>query len=106
MNGYKESLNDSRLYYRGTCLDVEYAFEGIVKRRKVMLAECYEEEKVFQVIDIQGYDAGTIFGYIPVEFEDAECVTYEHLERMINEYVFPNVISLKISDGALQSNTD
>lgn len=91
-------MNNSKLYFKGTCLEVEYVLEGTVKTRRVMLVESYEEGMAFQVVDIQGYDAGTIFGYIRNEFEDAKCVSYNHLIKMINEYVFPEVRKIRISN--------
>lgn len=91
-------MNILRLFFRGTGLDVEYVFEGIVKQRRVMLVESYEEGMVFQVVGVRGYDAGSIFGYIPNEFADAACVSYEHLKKMINEYVFSNVIKMRITN--------
>ena len=36
-------MNKLRLFFRGTCLDVEYVFEGVVKQRRVMLVESYEK---------------------------------------------------------------
>ena len=63
---------------------------------------------VFQVIEIKGYDAGIIRGYIPNEFNDAKCVTLPFLVEMISRFVFPNIIKIRITNhlhsGTLSEN--
>lgn len=97
-------MNTSRVYYKGTCFFVEYVSNGVQYKRHLLLAETFEEEMVFQVIEIKGYDAGLIRGYIPKEFDNAKCVTLPFLYEMISRFVFSNIIKIKITNY-LHSNT-
>ena len=91
-------INTNKIYYKGTCFSVEYDSDGVYYKRHLLLAETYEEGMVFQVIEIKGYDAGIIRGYIPKEFNDAKCVTLPFLYDMISRFVFPNIIKIKITN--------
>ena len=98
----------NKIYYKGTCFSVEYNSDGTHYKRHLILAETYEEGMVFQVIEIKGYDAGIIRGYIPNEFNDAKCVTLPFLVEMISRFVFPNIIKIRITNhlhsGTLSEN--
>lgn len=91
-----KQMKRQRVYYKGTRFWVKYSIDGITHRRFLLLAETYEENMVFQVIEERGYDAGLIRGYIPKEFNDAMFVTYSHLNRMACKYIFPNISKLWI----------
>jgi len=91
-------IKANEVYYKGTYVYVKYVSEGVVRERYLLLAETYEEEMVFQVIEIGGYDAGLIRGYIPKEFNDAKCVTFPFLKKMMERFVFPNIIKIRITN--------
>lgn len=88
----------NKIYYKGTSFSVEYYLDGVHYKRHLLLAETYEEGMVFQVIETKGYDAGMIRGYIPKEFNDAKCVTLQFLYEIIDRFVFPNIMKIKITN--------
>lgn len=50
-------------FYRGTIFTITY-LEDIVERNSFVLAECLDNDYIFQIICISGYNSGTIFGYV------------------------------------------
>jgi len=75
-------MND-KLFYRGTI--VEFVSTNAPNRslEKYILAECHEDEKVFQIICISGYHAGSVEGFVDRDSSplatNSKAVTYEHL---------------------------
>ena len=90
------------LYYYGTIFTLSYYhLDDYVKTGTFILAECYEKDYVFQIINIMGYDAGFIKGYIKKGIlKDTHCaITHEELiEGIKYNFLNPDLDSLKIED--------
>lgn len=95
---------NQKYYGRGTILKVIYDDNEI----KCILAECFDENEVFQVISLDGYHTGCIKGYIYKEFRDnrGNFCTLEHLEQQLKERVFFNFKSFEIIKAVTSSQSD
>lgn len=90
-------------YGVGLLLKVIYNWEGVEKTSNCILAQTFDKEELFQVIENQGYYAGYIKGYIKKQFNDdkSNFCTWNHLESELKERVFGEILSIEI----LEENT-
>lgn len=94
------------IYWRGTVFIITSHYDGIIEREAFVLAQCYEEGKVFQIIQISGYHAGWLAGYVNEGIlHDYSCVaiTYEELVEAIKFNISgPDFSTLQILDNGLE----
>ena len=88
-----------KIYYCGTIFEVKYELEGEIHQHKSILAEIFEEDFVFQVIQINGAHAGCIKGVIHREFEHANCVTYDFLYKELELMCYSKILELTIDEN-------
>lgn len=63
------NLNE-KIYYRGTIIEATYEWETGVETHQSILAESSDEGFAFQVIQLDGHDAGEIESMIQLQFEE------------------------------------
>ena len=93
------------IYWRGTVFIITSHYDGITEREAFVLAQCYEEGKVFQIIQITGYHAGWMAGYVNKGILRDSCVaiTYEELVEAIKfNFLGPDFSTLQILDKGLK----
>ena len=80
-------------------------YDGITEREAYILAECYEEGKIFQIIQITGLHAGYLAGYVNYGILKGSiyAVTYEELIEAI-KYNFrePDLDTIKFFEDKLE----
>ena len=96
-------LTPNKLISCGVKLQVIYMHDGLAVVQDCILAKTFEEDFLFQVISINGHYSGYIEGYIRKQFdsnsEKVNSCTGDHLVNQLNEYVFPNIQSIKILES-------
>ena len=93
------------IYGGGTVFILTNHHDGITEREAFVLADCYEEGKVFQIIQITGYHAGWMAGYVNEGILHGSCVaiTYEELVEAIKfNFLGPDFSTLQILDNRLE----
>ena len=80
----KNGLNNT-IYGAGTIFIITDHYDGYTEREAFILAECYEEGKIFQIIQITGLHAGFMPGYVNYGIlkDSILAVTYEELIEAI-----------------------
>lgn len=71
--------NKDLLLFAGTTFGLMDHTNGETNARKFMLVECFEEQKIFQVICIEGNKPGRIYGYI-----DEDPLAIKHKAKAIS----------------------
>ena len=92
-------------YGSGTVFIITNHHDGITEREAFVLADCYEEGKVFQIVQITGCHAGWMAGYINEGILKDSCVaiTNEELVEAIKyNFLGPDFSTLKILDNRLR----
>ena len=92
-------------YFGGTVFILTSHYDGITEREAFILANCYEEGKVFQIVQITGYHAGWMAGYVNKGILKDSCVaiTYEELIEAIKYNISgPDFSTLQILDHGLE----
>lgn len=96
----KNILLENRKFYRGTIFTISYFWDK-KECDSFLLAECWDENYIFQIVCISGYNAGTVLGYIKKGTLSGthRAITYEELIDGIKEnFMNPDLESLKIED--------
>ena len=92
-------------YGSGTVFIITNHHDGITEREAFVLADCYEEGKVFQIVQITGCHAGWMAGYINEGILKDSCVaiTHEELVGAIRyNFIGPDFNTLQILDNGLE----
>lgn len=92
------------LLYRGTRFSFETSNSSDHFRLECILAECFEEGFVFQIIALNGYNAGSICGYVKdsesLLKEGHKATTGDNLTREINRnFLEVDQSSISIAPG-------
>ena len=93
-------MND-HFYGEGTVIILTNHYDGITEREAFILANCHEEDYVFQIIQITGLHSGYILGYIKqgILQESHIAVTYSELIESIKfNFIGPDLKSILIID--------
>ena len=88
-------------YRSGTKLRVVYTHDGIRENQICILANTFEDDKLFQVISINGYHAGSIEGYIRRQYDlknlnKTNICSGAHLQQELEERVFQNIETIEV----------
>ena len=98
--GEKETI-----YSEGTVFILSNHYDGISEREAFILAKCYEEDSIFQIIQITGLHSGYILGYVKYGIlrDSWDAVTYEELIESIKfNFIGPDLDTLIILDNRLE----
>ena len=99
----EEKMNNqvekNKIFYRGTIFTISYFWDRR-ERDTFVLAECQDDDFIFQIICISGYNSGTIMGHIKRGiFRTARGITYKELVEGIKENILnPDLNSLKVEN--------
>ena len=101
----KKNMNKFKNFYGiygvGTIFVLTNSYDGIIERESFILAECHEEEHIFQIIQITGLHSGYILGYVKhgVLREFRNAVTYDELIEAIKyNFIGPDLSTLYIKN--------
>ena len=79
--------------------------DGIAEREAFVLADCYEEGKVFQIVQITGCHAGWMAGYVNEGILKDSCVAITHeelVEAIKYNFLGPDFNTMQILDKGLK----
>ncbi|MBO7625071.1 MAG: hypothetical protein J6S82_07200 [Bacteroidales bacterium] len=80
-------------------------YDGITEREAYILAECYEEGKIFQIIQITGEHSGYMAGYVNYGIlkGSVHAVTYEELIEAIKyNFIKPDLDTIIFFEDKLE----
>lgn len=95
-----------KLYYRGTIFDVSYEWDGWQESHRAILAELHEDDFVFQVIQINEHHAGCVDGWIHLQFEHVNAVTYDFLYQELLKQCYPIIHKLEMVEENAETITE
>lgn len=78
----------------GSIFNVKYKYDGRKNEEKFILARSDMPERLFQIIIVYDYYAGTIAGYISYQFDNVLSCSFEHLKKELEICVYGKVLEL------------
>ena len=100
-----QNVDNLTIFGDGDVFVITDHYDGITEREAYILAECYEEGKIFQIIQITGLHAGYMAGYVNYGILKGSiyAVTYEELIEAI-KYNFrePDLDTIKFFEDKLE----
>ncbi len=93
------------VYSEGTVFILSNYYDGISEREAFILAKCYEEDSIFQIIQITGLHSGYLLGYVKYGIlrNSLDAVTYDELIESIKfNFIGPDLDTLIIMDNPLE----
>lgn len=93
------------VYSEGTVFILSNYYDGISEREAFILAKCYEEDSIFQIIQITGLHSEYLLGYVKYGIlrDSLDAVTYDELIESIKfNFIGPDLDTLIIMDNPLE----
>ena len=104
LSGYDTVLKKT-IYGEGTVFILTNHHDGMTEREAFILARCYEEGKVFQIIQLTGLHSGCLLGYVKhsVLGDSETVITHDELIEAIRfNFIGPDFNTLQVINNRLE----